>query len=280
VPVAKREDIECHDGATENDPRVYVINGQNYRSVTSVLRYDAEGSYYLEEWFKKNGLDSDRQRDESGLVGSVFHKAAEDMVTGGRVVNDSLIYDLKLGLSDLAVKYDARTLSHSTTLFKRVQRCLQGLTNFWLEYKPDTIAAERVVYADKIGRQETRVSGSLDLECVIDGVPTVIDFKTSKSIHQSYLVQSSVYSYMLWGEDQHGEYQGDDWYKGRQVGVLHLGNSTKQLYSWKVVPDKHRNRKDVPGFLNRFGMLSDLHALDFPKVKPKEETLYPTEWSL
>lgn len=70
---------------------------------------------------------------------------------------------------------------------------IQVLDNFIEWSKNHTIKpifGEKPVTCDLFG-------GTVDLYCELDGIPTILDFKTSKNFYSSMFLQLSAYTYML-----------------------------------------------------------------------------------
>ena len=67
------------------------------------------------------------------------------------------------------------------------------LDNFITWSKAHTIKpifGEKSITCDKFG-------GTVDLYCELDGIPTILDFKTSKNFYSSMFLQLSAYTYMM-----------------------------------------------------------------------------------
>jgi ATP-dependent exoDNAse (exonuclease V) beta subunit len=70
---------------------------------------------------------------------------------------------------------------------------LRSLSHNWkAEAKPEIIATETTIFSDIHG-----YAGTVDCICRIDGVPYVIDFKTSKQVWHEYELQISAYRVAL-----------------------------------------------------------------------------------
>lgn len=67
---------------------------------------------------------------------------------------------------------------------------VNAFLNWYAEHDVQFLEAERKVYSIKYN-----YSGTFDLLAIVDGVTTIIDFKTSKHIYPDYLVQGAAY----WG---------------------------------------------------------------------------------
>ena len=66
---------------------------------------------------------------------------------------------------------------------------VSGLAEFWTTYQPKVIACEQTVWNATIG-----YAGSFDLIAELDGVPTLIDLKTSSGVYGTMGLQLAAYA--------------------------------------------------------------------------------------
>lgn len=64
----------------------------------------------------------------------------------------------------------------------------QSFMNWAQGKKIELIALERVVYSKK-----ERYAGTLDIDCIVDGVRSIIEIKTSTAIYDDYWYQLALY---------------------------------------------------------------------------------------
>lgn len=185
-------------------------------------------AHELAEWRGDVGNKrADEIMNEAGEDGNFVHAAIERILKGEEVTTIEIEQQFK----------QRRSL--------KVKRCLKAFLDWYLEVKPQIISLEYSVWGDGY-------AGTVDLKCIIGGETYIVDFKTSKSIHNSHKVQISGYG------------MAD---KVDKVALLHLGNTTKKKYSFLVLDDDVRERyeKECKMAVNMF------HTLN-PNAKPTDET--------
>ena len=143
--------------------RFYKIGDKFYRNVTTILGIIDKGYNYT-EWLKQTGYNSEIIVDRAGKFGSMFHSMVEKYLKGEDIKYYDYVY---LGEST------------ATALWERFNVWI----GFWKEFnekykvevKPDLV--EIICYSDI-----NSYAGTCDLFCKVDGVLTVIDWKTGNSL--------------------------------------------------------------------------------------------------
>jgi CRISPR/Cas system-associated exonuclease Cas4 (RecB family) len=69
-----------------------------------------------------------------------------------------------------------------------MRKAIDSFFQWAKDNKVALISAERKIYSDKYG-----YAGTLDLEAIVNGKRTIIDFKTSNAIYDEYFIQASAY---------------------------------------------------------------------------------------
>ena len=87
------------------------------------------------------------------------------------------------------------------------------------------------------------VAGTSDIFALLDGVPTIVDLKTSKGIYPEMDLQTAAYMMMANEEGFHE----DQW---AQRGILHLPKSAK---GWKYHPCNGDTDYEIGVFLGLLG---------------------------
>lgn len=200
-----------------------------YPSVTTKIGEVYPTSFYLTKWIRDHGEYGQATFEKAGDEGTDVHIAIEDLLNGAEV---------------------------STLLMEdKVKRCLLAFVDWYNEFKPEILETEHIMV-----NHELKYAGTKDLRARIDyqkgkthykGVYT-IDYKTSKSVHDSQRVTTAGYI-----EDEND--------KG---AILHLGNQTKAGWSFLEF-DVDKYRKQFIHFNNTFEMLypnSDYRKLECPQV--------------
>lgn len=152
--------------------RVYVIDGTDYAfpSITTVL--GRRPKPWLHEWKKRVGNEeANRIANRAATKGTRVHNALEAIVNNEAVDVESLMPSVKVGVVG-------------------IQECLE-------EHLSEVWASECGLFSKYLG-----VAGRVDLVGLWDGIPSIIDFKTSrrhKTINDitSYLLQEAAYSIMF-----------------------------------------------------------------------------------
>lgn len=230
---------------SDEEVRLYEVNDAHWyyhvskeiwmKSVTAITGVYPKG-YGFYAWLARQGSleNADQEKDAGGDRGSAFHSGAVEMQTGETIRQKDYPPDAWEHLISLKAWHD--------------------------KYQPENIAIESVVY-----NLRRRVAGTLDYACYLDGVPTIIDYKTSKYIYESARIQSDQYGW-LW--NQLGREP-----KIEQVGVVRTGSKHKCGYEFWVEPISERRKK----------LFNCLHWIqhDFdPTMEPKFPKEPPKELSL
>tara|TARA_R100000656_G_scaffold61465_1_gene47483 strand:- start:16068 stop:16757 length:690 start_codon:yes stop_codon:yes gene_type:complete len=210
----------------EFDERFYQ-RGEDYNpSVTYKLSTAGPSEWGLQQWRGDVGNKrADEIMEESGALGSYVHDCLERMVKGDKVSSD-----------------EVRGMFKSKQSLK-VLKCLSGFLEWIEEVKPEIIDAEYITWNDK-----HNFAGTIDLKCKIDGEIWLVDYKTSKSIHNSHKVQLAAYGYSE---------------KVGNLALLHLGNTTKK--GWSFLPLKKAKENWA-----EFEAISNVFEVKYPNAKPNQ----------
>lgn len=132
-------------------------------SVTTIL--DVANKPALQAWRDNVGAEeADRYMRERADIGTRVHNACERFLNG------------------LTVELPAEDpIGDFSRLF-------YGFTQWLEKVEPHTLATEKFVYSTRHG-----YAGSADFVCEIDGELWIIDFKTSKSLHDAMGLQLAAY---------------------------------------------------------------------------------------
>lgn len=136
------------------------------------------------KWLANTGWnEAEEIKVAAGDKGSKVHLAIEKILKGEEFRIDTKVQDKSRG-SELETVYSE--LSFGELL------CVKSFVDWFNEVKPEVIATERTVFSDI-----HNFAGTVDFVCRIDGVPYVVDFKTSKYIWREYELQVSAYRMAL-----------------------------------------------------------------------------------
>ena len=139
-------------------------------SVTTIL--DVAHKPALQAWRDNVGPEeADRYMRERADIGSKVHAACETYLNARGGIGKTMILHremFNIG-SDASMMYD-------------------GFLKWLEKTEPHTLATEKFVYSTRHG-----YAGSADYVCEIDGELWIIDFKTSKSLHDAMGLQLAAY---------------------------------------------------------------------------------------
>jgi len=218
---------KCENGIEEYRP-----------SLTHVLGYAYPKDFGLEQWRGDVGNKrADEIMEETAEDGSYVHKAIENILNGIHVPRQ-----------DIEGRFAPKRAL-------KIMRCIKAFLDWHDEYKPKTISTEYIVWHDKF-------AGTVDYKCEINGEIYIVDFKTSKTLHNSHKVQICGYGI------------ADTEHKIEKVALLHLGNTTKKKYSFNVLDDEERKEYEI--HCNQ--TLTMFHILN-PNAQPTSEK-FPDDFYL
>lgn len=181
---------------TVGDQRFYPYEGGWLPSVTTILGAVYPKSQFLIDWQIENGKEeSERIRDEAAEEGRKIHSYIEDLTKG------------------LVIPAEAVT--------PKARRCIKAFLTWYDEYKPEIISVEQQVYNVDKG-----YAGTIDMVARVNGEVTVVDFKTSNAVHESYRVQVAAYvqAYNMTATEP-----------ATKAFILHLNSKNKQGYGYNEV---------------------------------------------
>ena len=145
------------------DEDVYRKGDKEYVRVTRILDVIAKPEFY--RWYAKHGYDwCTKYRDDRAVFGTRMHKEFQNW------------------LEDENVWIDSREMEQVFDEF-RGWCDLHDVESEFCEYR---------LFSDELG-----VAGTCDFIGLVDGVPMLVDWKTSKRVYDNYRLQVSVYLWMF-----------------------------------------------------------------------------------
>ena len=163
--------VEMSGGRFAAHPRPRFADGTTGPSVTGVLCELAKPALYI--W-----------NNQMGLKGIDTRKYVDEKAKSGTLAHAMILADLADVHPDWK-EYEPYVIDQSENSFLK-----------WLDYKKrHTI--EPILIEKPMVSEVYRYGGILDLYCKLDGVPTLLDFKTSKAIYEEMWYQVSAYKQML-----------------------------------------------------------------------------------
>lgn len=155
---------------TEDGKRLYVTeSGDRYPSVTTALSYLSAKS--IRQWKERVGYDvANKIGSDAARAGTAVHNIAEKYVLNDPTWKDAMPIPLEK--------------------FNTIRPYLDDNVT-------EIYGVELRMYSD-----ELQTAGTADLICLYDGVPTILDFKTSRRRKSkddilSYFMQGTAYSIMV-----------------------------------------------------------------------------------
>lgn len=148
--------------------RHYSCNGNEYPSITSVLGYGPKD--FLIEWRERLGEEA----------ATIETKRCADRGTAVHAMCENYLNNLDIGIYS---EFD-------TKLFKKLRFSLRNINNIYIQ--------EAGLYSDVL-----KVAGRVDCIAEYNGVPSIIDFKTSNNVKDDekchdYFLQETFYSLALY----------------------------------------------------------------------------------
>ena len=224
---------------TFSDNRFYVTESGNYvPSVTTIGDAYPKGAEYF-SWLKKVGEDADTIRDEAGRRGSIVHELTERYDSGE-----------KINLIENGGKIGFKLSEWS--MFERY-------VDFRKRHEVENKLIEVNMISEKLG-----YAGTMDRYAVVNGIPMIIDIKTSGAIYPFYWLQLAAYKKLM--EEKYPKLPV------KQVGILWLNAKTRtekefQGIGWQLV-----TKSDVSKELELFDATHKLWLAENGSLKPKTLT--------
>jgi hypothetical protein len=168
---------------TVTDERWYIKDGVPVPSVTWIAGFWPKGVGFY-KWLADKGWDeAEAVKTAAGDKGSMVHKAIEMVLNGEELRIDTELPDLQRSTETNLV---VRDLTYEELI------CTKSFIDWRDSVNLEVLSTEITVFSDK-----ENYAGTVDLVCRIDGVPYVIDFKTSKQVWKEHELQISAYKHAL-----------------------------------------------------------------------------------
>lgn len=184
--------------------RYYKTDGTLVPGVTTVIGVLAKPA--LVPWANKLGLNGIEVKDYVDVlanIGSIGH----DMIC----------------CHNRGVKFNPD--GHPADLIDKAENCFLSYLAWEKQHKVEPISCEAELVSEKYG-----YGGTVDMWCRVDGVPTILDYKTGKAIYSEHIYQVAAYRQLV--EENGG--------KPEAVRILQIGRDETEGFSEKVVGDTSR----------------------------------------
>lgn len=167
------------------------------------------------------GIDSSKYTDEAAAVGTLAHAMVQAHLQGEQI--------------DLSV-------------FSPVQVDLaQNAVLSYLEWE-SRHTIKPIICEVPMVSEKMRFGGTVDCYCELDGIPTLLDFKTGKAIYDEYFVQTSAYKALLL---EHG-------YPVERVQILRIGRDETEGFEERAITDTSKYYEIFKHLLGVYYMKKEL----------------------
>ena len=119
-----------------------------------------------------------------GMKGIDYRKFRDDKADIGTLTHEMILADLKEKECDTS-DFTANQIDQAHICFKKYQD--------WK--KKNTL--EQIIIEKPIVSEEYRYGGTVDLYCVLNGTPTLIDYKTTKAVYDEMSIQLAAYKHLI-----------------------------------------------------------------------------------
>jgi hypothetical protein len=182
--------------------RIYVDEaGREYANITGILKVIPNPA--LSNWKAKNEknacwkaawkvsqnshVETEEQffqHCESEFKKENIEQEGQNAATIGFMIHETIEQEIQIMMSR-----QLELLIQTPSLLSEIDIALDHFREFVKTFKLDFICAERVVYSER----QPRFAGTIDAIANINGIATLIDWKTSKAIYPEYWIQLAAY---------------------------------------------------------------------------------------
>lgn len=113
----------------------------------------------------------------------------------------------------------------SEDLIDKAENCFLSYLSWEKQHKIEPILCEAALVSEEFG-----FGGTIDMLANVDGVPTIVDYKTGRAIYPEHIYQVAAYKQLLI----------ENGYVVQAVRILQIGRSEDEGFSEKVVTDSSR----------------------------------------
>jgi hypothetical protein len=181
---------------------LYTVDGESVLSVTGVAA-PKPGLVY---WAAKVAAEHFRDRVQPGK--SLDEIEIQEIFDGAKKAHAAISKKAaSIGsLAHAACETFARTGVEDYPVNPQARASFETFLGWWKDHKVRVNRAEQKVYS-----VTHRYAGTADLFCEVDGVPCVVDLKTSGAIYDDYLMQLAAYAHAMNEELGDSSMYADGW---------------------------------------------------------------------
>ena len=155
-----------------------------------------------------DGIDSSKYTDEAAAVGTLAHALIQAHLQGEEL--------------------DMSTFS--TVQVDLAENSVLSFYEWAARHKVEPIICEIPMVSDTM-----KFGGTVDCYCLLDGKPTLVDFKTGKAIYEEYFVQTSAYRALL---EENG-------YPVEEIKILRVGRDETEGFEERTIFEIFKNLLNV-----------------------------------
>lgn len=190
---------------SQTHQRYYNKAGKLLPGVTTVLGVLAKPA--LVPW--ANGL---------GLQGINVREYVDVLATVGKIGHDMICCHNK------GVSFQGN--GHPADLIDKAENCFISYLSWEKQHKVEPILCESPLISERYG-----FGGTIDMFAKVDGIPTIVDYKTGKAIYAEHIYQVAAYKQLLIENSE---------CIPQAVRILQIGRDETEGFSEKVVIDTAR----------------------------------------
>jgi hypothetical protein len=153
-----------------------------------------------------------------GLAGINVREYVDILATVGKIGHDMICCHNK------GVKFEAN--GERADLIDKAENCFLSYLAWEKQHKVEPILCEAALVSEKYG-----FGGTVDMFAKVDGILTVVDYKTGKAIYPEHVYQVAAYRYLI---IENGGYVP------AAVRILQIGRDENEGFSEKIVTDTTR----------------------------------------
>lgn len=153
-----------------------------------------------------------------GLAGINVREYVDILATVGKIGHDMICCHNK------GVKFEAK--GERADLIDKAENCFLSYLAWEKQHKVEPILCEEPLVSERYG-----FGGTIDMFALVDGIQTIVDYKTGKAIYPEHIYQVAAYRRLL---EENGRYQPE------AVRILQIGRDETEGFSEKVVTDTTR----------------------------------------
>lgn len=179
---------------------------------------------YLIKWANNlglEGIDSSKYTDEAASIGTLAHAIVQAHLTG-----ETLDYTM-----------------FSPRQVDLAENSVISYLNWEAQHDIKPIMCEVPMVSDTM-----MYGGTVDCYCTLDGVPTLVDFKTGKAIYDEYFVQTAAYAELLKEKGHPVE----------QIIILRIGRDETEGFETRTITDYRKYFKIFQNLLEIYFIKREL----------------------